>query len=1237
MGPILTSILKFWGLAQKTLGFGKRKLATSYSGTRLLHDVGIKEDQRSTGALYLASLLDMERNRVKHPLLIEVFSKDSARESFKKDYHNKSGQEYPRFEADLRTAIDTDEKFVDIRYIDLKKEIQEFLEIFDAKVIAGMTPQEVALSNQIGRSPFLPIDPAAIDLSEYISEIVSLREDKKHASVVKLLESFKNKKWHTLSPDLKYKVTLHFAVTYYEMDEKSTAAKYFTQLPDFSIKHDEALSFAALGHSLLGEYPVAIELAKRAIELNSRSVNAYLALFFSHDESLEPSEIDNIIPPDLQQQPAIALNIAALREKRGDYEGAFKMFSAVYETMEAYDSLKVDVCVVLANNRIKSVENKDDFFFGQLSDESIASIEYSIQKLTEAWDQIKDTDLKENRSYILTNRGVDYNLLGKTDLAKQDFLASLALKRTYFAYRQLLILSMESPDAFLSYLHEMADLSISAVESIELTIFKSQGDMLKGNYEQALQPLLYQLPTVAQILQRQQYYSMICDLYLKMGQVEMAEKYAQDALKEFSDDPFGYYYLFKINLARNDKDQAYTWLGKAKEKITEQAPRHVSSQVAEAYITNGDLQSAASILEKIASRTKPSQITLTLLKLYFKLGNYSNAVAIIEPLIEVYPDNDTLVDIYLGILDALEDYNQGINIIKRFLSKYPDNQYMVTKLAILYYKAGSYDLSGKIIDSINNYSGLPLDYQFLFAHAYLKNGDFSKAMELSYRIRMNHIADLAVHIKYVRFQTFAKAPDNLPHYPEEVGLDCYVELISEAGEKKGFVIVKQPEFPGDIPEEDPLARQLLSKTIGGMIQVGQEKFTINVIMTKYVHAFQVSIDQIYMRPGDHPIRVGKFSKDATPEDNMSRLMALAPTAVDGDLELNDLYKRGLVTIGAIASMSGIGEIKFWGSLVTLPDPGIFSMWSNLTEREVAITHFKDRKSIVADITALLGALHSESLHFWKNLPGKLVVTRSTYELITEEIAELNIDLDKESIHMFRTATGYTRAITTPEEKQRRLKKITELRQFLDEMATFILPAATDNFNAKKERDRLLGKSFHESVLVAAQQGLLLLSDDTRLRMLALNMYSIQGCGGIHLLEYLMQGGIVTQKDFEHSMIEYITLNYRDVPVNENVLIEVAIRSKFSVLHPFINGVDVLNPGLTDLQAIKLVVDFFYLLVLSTAPPKSRELMMQFVLTKMFTGRNALTVKPLFALYLNNRFRLLPVQLTEILELVRIHF
>jgi tetratricopeptide (TPR) repeat protein len=1236
MGPFLTAILKFFSPALKLFGAGKQKLSQSYAGSKLLRDVGVKEDPKSTGSLYHATLLELERNRGKHPLLIEAFSRVSAKESFKKDYHARNGG-FPLFESDLRTTIDTDDRFADIRYVDLKKEIKEFSAIFDDKVSAGMTPQEIALSNQMRSQQFLPVDPAAIDLSEYIENIVSLREDKRHRSVLKLLEQFKSKSWQNLSPELKYKVTLNFAFTYYELDEKAAAATYFIQLQDFSIKSDEALAYAAMGHSLLGEYSAAIELAKKAIKLNSHNETAYLALFFSYDETLELADLDGIIPPDMQQHPGIALNIAALKEKKGDYEGAFKLFSGIYESFTVYDPLKIDVCVVLGVNRIRSVEIKDDFFFGQLSDESIASIAYAVEKFTEAWDQVKESDLKENRAYILTNRGVAYNLLQKTDLARQDFLASLALKLTYFTYRQLLILDLESTDQFLRYLQEMADIPVSTAESLEFAIFKAQGEMLAGNNEQALQLLLGQFPNVKATLHRQQYYSMLGDIYMKIGQFDLAEKYAQEAVDEFPNDPFGYYYLFKVNMRRKDEELAYSWLDKARELITVSSPRHVSSYVADAYMAKQDFAKAASILEKIASRTKPSRLTITLLELYFKMGHYSKAVAIIEPLIEVYPDNDRLVDIYSGILDALEDYNRGIEVIKKLLGYYPDNQYMITKLAILYYKAGSYGLSAEIIDSMNDYFGLPLDYQFLFADAYLKNGDYLKAMELAYRIRQNHITDLTVHGKYIRFQAFVKAPDILPPHPEEVGLDCYVELLSEEGEKKGFVIVKRPEFPGEIPEEDLLAQQLLAKAAGDMIQVGQEKFTINVIMMKYVHAFQESIDQVYMRPGAHPIHVGKFSKDATPEENISRLMALAPAAREGDAELRAYYQRGLVTIGAVASMLGIGTIKYWGSLATSPDPGIFSMGGNPTERQVAITHFNDGKDIVADITALLGALHSGSLRFWKNLPGKLFVTRSTYELITEEIAELNVDIDKESMHVLRVGGRYVRSITTPEEKRRRLEKITELRQFLDETAAVILPAATDNFNEKKERDRLLGKSFNESVLVAVQQGLLLLSDDTRLRVLALNMHGVYGCGGIHLLDHLVQGGIVTQPDFGHCMMEYITLNYRGVPVNENVLIELAIRSRFSVAHPFLNGLDVLNPGLMDQQAVKLVVDFFYVLVQSTAPPQARDLMMQFVLTRMFAGRNAATSKSLFVEYLNYKFRLLPLLLTEIVEMVSIHF
>lgn len=1227
----MVPIYKFLSPITKAINWLRKKVSKSYKGSEALQSAGIGVNDDSFDSLYNSTIRDLDRNQRKHKLLITLFAEPTAKNSFKKDVY--SGLDYNSFEVDLTTNLQTKDKYLDIRYINLKNEVDNFVRTYRLKLNENKTPQEIDLYHQVTRQMLPAINPESIDLSSHISDIVTLRAANKHDSVLHLLEAFKQKRWSSLSPDLKYKVTLNLAVTHFELDQKKEAAGYFIELAEFNVHPEEAIGYAALGYALLEDYPNAIKFAHQAIAINDKNETAYLALFFSHDDTLDLEDLDALIPVEMQKQPGLAINFAALKDKKGDHDGAFDMLLSIYNDMPEYDTLKIDLCVLIANNRIKSIELKDDFAFSQLSAASLKSIEFSVVKLTEAWDHIKDTDLRVNRSYILTNRGVAYNLLGKRDLAEKDLIDSLNLNKTYFAYRSLLILYLEDNIKFDRLLDEMTEVPKTQFQNQELLIFQTQRDFRNGNYEKPLKLLIEQLPSVKEKLPHQQYYSVICDIYLTLGNYEAAEKYAFEAAEKYPTDPFGYYYLYKILTAKKDIPKALDYLEQAKNLITISSPRHISVVIADEYLASEDYDSAIYILEKIAATSIPSPITKRLIIAYYHSGRYKTALETIEPLVAEYSTDASLIDTYSAILEILEDYPKAILVLTEYLKQNPNNQFLQFKLAVLYYKAGDFSASTKILDSLEDNSKLPLDFQFLIVHAYIQNKEYDKAMGLSYDIRKSNIADPSIHGRYIKIQTAIHYLEQNKIFPPTVVLDSYVQLVNQTGKTLDYVLVERQKYSDEIAASEPFAQQLLGKAVGDKIEAGDDTLTVNTIMHKNVHALHDSMDQISTRFTDDPIKVMKFRADRTAEENLSRIFG----NIEGNIELNkkltDLYKDGKTTLGVNARLSGLGFINYWRKMASTPEIGIYSV-GNQFETQTALHRLSSGKGMILDITAILGMIYTDLLPKLKGLSNEIYVSRSTYDLIIDEITDLRSNLEQPSHYVNKIGGQYIRIETTPEQKKVQIDILERAKITLDDVATIVNPDATNDFKDKQRKDLVLGKPFNESALIATQKDLVLISDDVYFRMIFFNESRLNGTSTINLIAHLINEKILVEEETGVYLEKYIELNYRHVPVNEKIILSLCQKAGYSVAYPMINGFDILNPTLDDLQATKFVGNTIYALFQSAALPPSREFIVQFMLSRFFIGRDARRIKQILTAYLSVKLKFVPLYFQEIVEIMQ---
>jgi tetratricopeptide (TPR) repeat protein len=1232
-------VLKFFNQVLKIIGSAaqglKKRISGSYEGYKALKGIGMGENGENANALYNESLLDFEYNHVKHPLLIKLFSEKTAREAFINEYYNNSND---AFKNDLETNLNVRSKYNDLKNskIDLGNEIAEFRSVFESRVQSSQSVHQISLVKEISKyiGTGIQVSEQSIDLSTYISEISSLRSQNKHGAVLSLLERFKEARWDKLPLEIKFKVTLHFGITYFEIDNKKEAAKYFIELLNYQINLGDAISYAALGFSLIGNYESAVKYANDALQINNRNENAYLALFFSNWNTLKAEDIDKLIPPEIQTLPGIAINIAMLKEKEGQYDEAFDIASKIDRDHQVIDSFKIDLSIYLASNRINSVESKDDFIFNQLDDDAINSIKYAHDKFEEIWNKIKNTDLQESRSYVLTNKGVTNKMLADPKKAEQDFRASLNIRKTYFTYRHLLILKDEVPSEYDLILKEIEAIELSNSEKQELQIFKANREIRNGKSEEILKEFIDELPNVKDKEIYEKYISVIADIYLKTGNLVESEKYIMESVQKFPEDPFGYFFLFRIFELKGDLEKAFQYLKKAQELISEKSARIIALTIAEVYIKYQNFDAVVDILRKVANVKKPSILTKKLLGAFFQSGRFNDALTLLKPLRHKFPKDAFLVDIESSIFESMTKYDESIASLQDYIRLVPEDKLLTVKLAINFYKKNDYPSAKELLDTISDFESLPIDIQFAIADTYIKSHQYEKGQEIAYSIRQKNFNNPMVHHKYLQLQVGAGDKGHEYYFPPKIIENCHVVLINENGKHIDYILVSSPRYANEISINENLSKLLIGKSVDNVVEIGEELFRVNSIMTKYTFAYHDSMDQISSRLLDGPVRVMRLKQEGTPEERLSPFFKTISDRQEADKNVLKFYQDGQITLGACASMCGESPIRYWQRLSQNPDIGIIATGTSF-ENSMALNLLLQSSPVVLDITAILSLFSVELLHLMKNLPNEFYVCESTIEHIEQEIKGLESDIDKDSFFVNKIGSEFVKVVVTPADKKHEIEKWKSILSNINDFARKIMPNADNNFLQKKERDRILGKSFNETALIASQKGAIILSDDFYFRGLVFTEQKAIGCSCINLLPYLQEKGIITKESIHTYLEKYIGLNYRFVPVNEGILFNCFVKSNFLVQQPFVNAGDVIHPQYLDnLQAVRLVGNFFYEIYRQTSLSSARTFAVEFVLKKLYNGRNQIEIKRLLIPYLYLRFQLLPIDLAGLLQIIQ---
>lgn len=1070
------------------------------------------------------------------------------------------------------------------------------------------------------------------NLSEYIEDLAMLMDKHQYKAAISVLDVFKDKNWENITDDLKYTVTLNLGIAYFNLNNKQKGAKYFIELLNYQSVNSKALGYVALGYSLINNAEVAEKYAKLAIQENPDNEQAYLSLLFIQEDELTPDQIDKLIPKAIQGKPSIALNIGILLDRFGHYDQAFEIYQNLEKTYNSNDPLKYDIWGQLAFNRINSLSSQGAYWYGQFDQISKSKIDYAIEKLDTAWIFFKGTDQAASRWYIVMNRGVLKNLLGLKDSAEDDFKEALNYHKDYLIYRHLLINNLQDKVKANNFLKEIENLVVTNEQKQELILLKTQVDIFSGALtEELISNLFKQTEDIIDQETKLKWLDTIIELLIFNKSFDKATIATKKLIELAPNITRGYYYKSKIlHLTNSDKKEILNYLDVAIQKLNETTKMVFVMDIFNLLNSIQEYKKAADILVIYTDISQYTQLSHNLLIAYYKAGNVKRGLEIAEPLLANNQNNEFLLEYLSGLYSLNKNYDLAIKTLEHQLSLSPNDKTALFNLAIVFTKTAEFENAARMADRILEYDELSVERQFMLANIYMQAGQTKKGIDLSIEIRKRNYNEIKTHHLFLSTIMAPRPTDQYSKEPNTVTIPCHVILLSKSGKQIEKTIVDKAETPTEIDSKSKLASQLFNKNIGDEIELGAETYFIKEIQSIATYAFRDSIIQIQIEYGNEgPFREGKFVENSSSEEMFNEIEKQIQPFLKKAKEIENYYKQGLLTISHAAQILNLTPINFWEKLSASPELGIFSVGI----QDEAITCYSELdkgKPFILDIISIITLFHTNTLQILDYFLGKVHVAKSTMEILTSELKQLEKVKGSLVTHTDRIDGKIQTRIETPEETEKKYQRLFSFLENLSKKTIITSATPSEDYNIKIQKDNLLGESTNETQEIASKSDYLLCSDDSRFRDLSKHQQNLIGCSVFILHNYLYRKNKINIEElltFFHSLIK---LNYRNIPMTADLLHTICSEGLYNVQQPFINSCDALSCYMNnDEGVVTLVGNFFYILIKANPLIQKRKAIIHFVLSKTLKDRSISKMKFLFKSYLKRKFSLLPLEYAEI--------
>lgn len=992
--------------------------------------------------------------------------------------------------------------------------------------------------------------------SEYNLEIDDIRElitEHNYNDAIKAYNRLRKRIWSKASDIVKYRILANLGTAFYNLGKLDEAGPLFIEAYQYNPDDEGALTNLSIAYSFQSDFEKSEEYARKVLEKNPASINGYGILLQIPPYKNSVEKALELVPEHLKKKPLIAFCIGLTAQNGKKYDTALHWFeTALKNDTENSADFKANTAIMLMQDlwHIRS-----PLLFGQVSEDDRQILERSIQLLTEAWEQIKNTDLKTVHPLWLLNLGIAQKLLGNLDQAYKDIKSAYELMPSdpeFVKHFALISIRKEDFPTSIELLEKIKNnRDVPEISSLLADIYNSQGEsekalkileeFLRWNENEQLNFLCYRV---------------LVDIYLGQNNEKTAQIYMDKLLKEFSNNVSTYTSAARISRKKNNSEEATDLLIKGKNLISHKT--HIADlvELGDEFFSHNKFREAAECFEMFTDITQNTRFTLFLLVSYYNAGILSKALNLCRVLRNEQGILLKHTEIEIGILAETNELQKSKKLATKYLKTFPDNLVVKLRLAHLTRLLGDISEFNNLLNEDFDIETDSLENGLTISTFLAENKKVKKSLNLMYELRRKYYGRSEAHGFYIsNFLTRdAKTTDFL--YSETVTVDFVVCIKRADRKEEWYVIEDRPN--ADIQKrefhlEHPFVQELLGKKVGDKVQIkksehNEEFAEIIEIKSKFVYALHETM-QIYEttfpdRKDFQTIHIYKPNtddKEKEPEIDFEKISKIISSRSNTFQEAMKLYKTSGLTVGVVGNMLGLAAHEAWEALLTNHKGLTFcsnGSQQDLT-RNTSILSKVNPPKLVADITSIylsrLLKIEDEIVRCF----GKLLIAPTTLFPLYRKLEDIKKSRKTGLVSLVEQDGVLYRNEYTPNDVENNIRYFEDLIKWIENNCETMPHQNGFNIerNHKEQLIEILMTEFLDTVLIIKDENYLLFSEDERFAGLASIEFKVQRTWMQPILITLKNKGFITEEEYKEKLLTLTLTNLSHIHFDASILLK----------------------------------------------------------------------------------------------------
>lgn len=829
---------------------------------------------------------------------------------------------------------------------------------------------------------------AELDHSRDLINTYKLKE------ALEFLEKLKDRIWSNAAPTVKYRLLTNIGSAKLAMNQEKEAAKLFLEALKYNPEDEKSLCNTAFGYLLLGQVEPAVAYAYKALDKNPASSRAYSILIeASSEDNLE--EIITKVPERCRTSPEVAYAIGAFARQKENLIEAEKWFQIADENgKESLHELKGALGGII----LQRVTEGDSVVYGnQLDDSTKEKINKAVQLLTNAWEFISDTDLRNFRLTWIVNRSIAKGLLGDLQGAIKDIEIALEIDPSNpISIKHRAILAYESNDNLKAI--DFLKTILTSRETPEASLLLAEALRKEGKFPEAKSFIEEFLKMDVPNPLKEEANRILMNLYIDSKDFVNAKKISDSLRTSNPTNILNLVYAGRISRFLGESDDALSLLQEAEKYIISSSTFREILAVATEFYSLEQFEDAARIYERIVNKSLDAPLTRELLNSYYRSGELGKALEICQALRKKYGPLKYVSEMESAIYEEIGNLPEARKVCQEYLNVFPDDFGAKLRLALVNLHSNNLGELDEFLSSSIDIDSLSFESSFLLANLSAIRKLYEKSFEIMYERRRKFFNYDNAHSQYIGFFLQRdKELDSLLNVTK-VCIDSAVCIEDDSGQKEWYIIEDRKDADiarREISTKHHLAQKLLGKSINEILLENSDLSTefgkVIEVKSKYVYAFQESLGLFPKffpdTPGLQRIKMGPPEKEGDLPKGFQQILDHVSRSNEITTNVEQLYKEGKITIGLFAKLINRNVLGVWGNLIRKPDVGIRCTQGNIEERNFAFALLNAKPKLVLDIISLITLHGINAADFIIRAFGKLAIAQSTIDLFQEIINE----------------------------------------------------------------------------------------------------------------------------------------------------------------------------------------------------------------------------------------------------------